>query len=692
MIRWVKSTVVARAAGLHADPYYEWALTTGFRYYGSAKWLPVLIELKKGLTAQSFAEHVSERRRHDSDPNGWATQIRVPSFYETPPSPLLRKSTRFLAVLVGQQLLADIYKKGDPPAEWIERFELGRATATLDCASPEPDTPNLPDFTDHPLVVTGVIDDGISFAHDRFWRAWRKTRIEYFWDQSVPNNKMKCTWGYGREFTKRRSGTGYDDHSIDDLMEASTCVGLVDEDVVYRRSGFFDQTQPGHKPLAARNSHGAHVMDLACTGDPMKVPAPDRWPIVAVQLPVATVADTSGATLAPQVFNGLCYVSARAQAIASAAGLVALPVVVNVSFGLIAGPHDGSGLLEAAIDDFIQACSFQVRVILPAGNNFQSRCHARLSIAAGRQKEIAWRVLPDDWTESHVEIWLPLGTDTAKVTINVTAPDGTPSGAFVAGVTQDLFSGTQKVGQAEYRPPGDAGKRALVRLSLGPTGAPDGSVPLAPAGLWRITIDNANGSTRLRLIDAWIQRDDAAPGYLRRGRQSYFDDPAYQRYDSLGRPMEYDRPASYVKRKGSLNAIATGTKTIVIGGFRRSDNKPAPYTAAGPLKYSGYTGRGAPNPNGPEALFPSEDAPSLRGVLGAGTRSNSCTAMSGTSVSAPFAARFLVEEVLPLKGSLGGRNDVFKGAKGTPPPPSEQARCGGGRIDMPSTRLPRRET
>lgn len=691
MIRWVKSTVVARAAGLRADPYYEWALTTGFRYYGSAKWLPILIELRKGRTAQSFAKHVSDTRRRDSDPNGWAAQIRVPSFYEKPPAPPLRKPTRFVAVLVGKQLLADIYEKGGSPAEWIERFELGRATATMDCASPGPDAPNLLDFTDDPLVVTGVIDDGISFAHDRFWRTWRKTRIEYFWDQSVPKDEMKCTWGYGREFTKRRSGTGYDDRSIDDLMEASTYVGLVDEDLVYRRSGFFDQTQPGHKPLAARNSHGALVMDLACNGDLMKVPAPDRWPIVAVQLPVATVADTSGATLAPQVFNGLCYISARAQAIAAAAGLAALPVVVNVSYGLIAGPHDGSSLLEAAIDDFIDACSSPVRVILPAGNNFQSRCHARLSIAAGRQKDIAWRVLPDDWTESHVEIWLPLGTDTSKVTINVTAPDGTPSGAFVSGVAQNLFSETEKVGQAEYRPPGDAGKRALVRLSLGPTGAPDGSVSLAPAGLWRITIDNANGSTRLRLIDAWIQRDDAAPGYLRRGRQSYFDDPAYQRYDSRGRPIEYDRPASYVKRKGSLNAIATGTKTIVIGGFRRSDNKPAAYTAAGPLKYPGYSGRGAPNPDGPETLFPSEEAPSLRGVLGAGTRSNSCTAMSGTSVSAPYAARFLVEEVLPLKGTLGDRNDVFNGTKGMPPPPSEQPRCGGGRIDMLSTRLPRRE-
>lgn len=692
MYVWRKSTVVARAAGLRADPYYEWALTTGFRYYGSAQWLPVLIELKKGRTAQSFAEKVSESRRHNSNPNLWAAQIRVPSFYETPPARLFRRSTRFLAVLVGKQLLADIYNNGDYPAEWIERFELGRATATLDCASPEPDAANLPDFTDHPLVVTGVIDDGIAFAHDRFWRAWRKTRIEYFWDQLVPECGMKCTWGYGREFTKRKSGSGFDDHSIDDLMEASTYGGLVDEDEVYRHSGFFDQNQPGHKPLAARASHGAHVMDLACSGDPMKAPAPDRWPIVAVQLPVATVADTSGATLAPQVFNGLCYIGARAQAIATAAGVVALPVVVNVSFGLIAGPHDGSGLLEAAIDDFIDACSSPIRVILPAGNNFQSRCHARLSIAAGRQKEIAWRVLPDDWTESHVEIWLPLGTDTSKVTINVTAPDGTPSGAFVAGVTQDLYSGTEKVGQAEYRPPGDAGNRALVRLSLGPTGAPDGSVSLAPAGLWRITIDNANGSTQLRHIEAWIQRDDAAPGYGRRGRQSYFDDPAYQRYNSRGRPIEYDRPASYVKRKGSLNAIATGKKTIVIGGFRRSDYEPAPYTAAGPLKYPGYSGRDAPNPDGPEALLPSEDAPSLRGVLGAGTRSNSCTAMTGTSVSAPYAARFLLEEVLPLKGGLGDRNDVFNSTKGTPSPPSEQPRCGGRRIDVPSTRLARRET
>ena len=678
MIFWRKSTAVTRDADLLADPYYEWARATGFKYYGDADWLPVLIELKKG-TAQDFAQHVADTRKTDHDPAGWAAQIRVPQFYETPPA-RLTKSGSFLAVLVREGLLAAIYA-GGPPVEYIRRFVLGYPTPTLGVTPPPPNVPTPPaPIVPPPTVVSGVIDDGIAFAHDRFWDTGRKTRIEYFWDQTVPAASLSGTWGYGRELTEA---------GINKLMDDSKHLGQVDEDEVYRRAGFVDQTKPGHKPLAARVAHGTHVMDLACTNHltGASPPAPDSWPIVAVQLPVATVEDTSGATLAPQVFNGLCYVIAKAHAIAPAA-----PLVVNVSYGMIAGPHDGSSELEKAIDNLIHGSSPAVRVVLPAGNNFLSRCHACLSIGAGQSKTIEWRVLPDDWTENHVEIWLPLGADATQVTFTITTPGGLLSGVVTAA-PQDLVSGNAVVGRAEYFSEAAMGKRALVRLSLAPTCSPDDDKPIAPAGLWRIRIDNALAAP-LCEVHAWVQRGDSAPGYKRSGRQSYFDDPAYRRYDDGGREIEDDADpltsASYVKRECTLNAIATGKEPIVIGGFRRSDNKPAPYSAAGPLQYPGYSGRGAPNPDGPEAMFPSEDAPSLRGVLGAGTRSNSCIAMHGTSVSAPQAARFVAAQ-FRLKAA-NDRQGVFDAAQmRSPSSPAEQARNGGGKVDMPSTRLPRRE-
>ncbi len=211
---------------------------------------------------------------------------------------------------------------------------------------------------------------------------------------------------------------------------------------------------------------------------------------------------------------------------------------------------------------------------------------------------------------------------------------------------------------------------------------------VVPAGLWRINVDNT-GTTQVCDIHAWIQRDDSAPGYRRRGRQSYFDDPKYRCYDDGGRAIEDDNDprtsASYVKREGTLNAIATGKQPIVIGGFRRSDWKPAQYSACGPLVYP--SGRGPPSPDGPDAMLPSEDAPSHRGLLAAGTRSNSCIAMHGTSVSAPLAARQLAERM--AAGQPSDRASVFATvARHEAEQASSRARRGRphSRADEPTTR------
>jgi hypothetical protein len=701
MIEWRAQRVDSRPPGLLPSPYFEWARATNYVYYGDADWLPVLIELRDTPTlrgtAQAFAEHVFDLQALDEHERGWAAELRIPRFYRSP-SARLRHPLSFLAVLARKAFLERIYS-GCPPFDSIRRFEIGRATPPS-CVDPmeltacKPSVVRVTPLPPRP-VVTGVIDDGIAFAHDRFFSTDGTTRIEFFWDQQTPSS-IWGWWGYGSEISKRVSGIG-----IDDRLIASTHGALVDEDEVYRLSGHLDHARPGHKPLAARASHGAHVMDLACNRPGPVVPPPRpaaaTRPIVAVQLPVATVADTSGATLEPQIFNGLCYIIDRADAIADLYGSAPLPVVVNVSYGTIAGPHDGSGLLESAMDALLKSCNPpgsqpSIRVVLPAGNSHLSRCHACLSVRAKQSRELAWRVVPDDWTESHVDIWLPAGTDLATLALSITAPDNvTSTGPLVPGLIWNLCTGANLVvGQACCYLPNPGG-RTLVRLALAPTGWPDGGLPLAPAGVWRIKVDNSKGKKAVNRIHAWIQRDDTAPGYRRRGRQSHFDDPADRRYDDGGRAIEVDGSASYVKRQGTLNAIATGREPVVIGGFSRGDRTAAPYSASGPLL---PPQRGAPNPTGPDAMLPSDDAASHRGVLAAGTRSNSCVAAYGTSVAAPQAAFGLAEWM--ASGLPDRRAAMFDAAvqqellnqdpKRPTPAPS---RGGGGRIPTVSNRRPR---
>lgn len=690
MIRWSQKHIDPRPEGMLPAPHFEWARATQFIYYGQATWLPVLIELKEAAplnTAQAFARRVFEMQANAHD-QGWAADVRVPRFHAEPPL-RLNMPTHFLAVLARKAFLVGLYD-GVGPAASVRRFELGRANS-LSCAEPvDGCVPDVEEQFDCPTsaVVTGVIDDGMAFAHDRFLDSHGRTRIEYVFDQHLPPAP-----GWGVELSKRHAAAG-----IDKLMTEATHGARVDEDEVYRRSGHVDHAKPGHKPLATCAAHGTHVMDLACNAPgpaiPPLRPAPGARPIIAVQLPAATVQDTSGATLRPQIFHGLWYILWRADTLARQCNSAPLPLVVNISYGLIAGPHDGSDLLESAMDDLIESCNppgiAPFRVVLPAGNSHLSRCHAHFSLPPGASRKLAWRVLPDDWTESSVEIWLPPGSDGKTLAFSITAPGGGQStGTFFAGTAWDVEDNGQLVGKACYYPPATPAERALVRFAIAPTGWPDGGLPLAPAGLWIIEIKNPEVAGAVDHIHAWIQRDDTAPGFKRRGRQSYFDDPQYRRYDDGGRAIEDDADprtaASCVKREGTLNAIATGTQPIVIGGFRRSDRAAAPYSASGPLV---PPGRGAPSPDGPDALLPSDDSPSQHGVLAGGTRSNSCVAMNGTSVAAPQAAFRIAERMaLPLPID---RQVIFDGAAahegGTAPPAK---RFGGGRIPNDSTRRPR---
>ncbi len=74
-----------------------------------------------------------------------------------------------------------------------------------------------------------------------------------------------------------------------------------------------------------------------------------------------------------------------------------------------------------------------------------------------------------------------------------------------------------------------------------------------------------------------------------RGRQSYFDEPCYVRFDAQGFEIEDDdhpeQGDCIVTRKSLVNAIATGEETVVVGGFVGLNNSAARYSAGGMVKY-----------------------------------------------------------------------------------------------------------
>lgn len=534
------------------------------------------------------------------------------------------------------------------------------------------------------MVVTGIIDDGIAFAHARFRKA-NESRVEYWWLQDGDFKGQPADFGFGHELRKSE---------IDDLIGDCTRAGIVDEDELYARAGLLNFRRDSHQAAAWRAAHGTHMLDLACGFDPQTAPG-DR-PIVAVQLPWWVTANASGGDLTPYALAAMDYIVARAKAIASAPGSDSLAVVINFSYGKFAGPHDGTYDLELAIDDLVDRCAAEgvpVRVVLPAGNSYLSRCHAQTSFSRRTEvKTFRWRLLPDDQTPSYLEIWMPCfkSGPSSRLELTITPPGG-PQKSIAEGDAALQVWGTppQEYATAGYNlEPGPA-PRGRFLLALAPTASHDPAVRLAPAGVWTIELRLKNtGLDPSDVVHAWIERDDSTIGYPVRGRQSHFDDDRYRRYDDGGRDIEIDDPSCYVWRAGTLNAFATGKRPIVMGAFLRKEMMAAKYSAGGPTQAA--CGSSGAEPYRPDALAVSEDSKVHAGVLAAGSRSGSVVPMTGTSVAAPQVTRWIAGELAagrdgdrqPVRDEAARQERANPTRPPIPPDPPQPDRYGAGRIEL----------
>jgi hypothetical protein len=539
-------------------------------------------------------------------------------------------------------------------------------------------------MTDTPsTVIIGVIDDGIAFAHKRF-RIGNGSRVKYFWMQDGVYGGPGGKIDYGREL---------DPTAIQNLMDTHTRNGSLDEDGLYRAAGLIDFHRAGHKAVNWRAAHGTHVLDVAAGFDPRENRT-DR-PIVCVQLPARTTANTSGADLPNYARDALLYICDRALDIGNGQ---ALPVVINFSYGLIGGPHDGTSELELLMELLIkerQKPPYRqtVRIVLPAGNSYLSRCHAEIGFPTPTPDvvELPWRVQPDDKTPSYLDVWLPRRPRGAavqkRIEVSIVPPqdgeESPPLGDAQPGVLQWRPFGPPlcTLQYNEFPWPTERGR---FRVTLRPTANFDRPLPIAPAGTWTIKLRNV-GLPRGEKLHAWVQRDDSLYGYPRRGRQSFFDHPDYKRFDRAGRETDSDAAGGCpVRREGLLNAIATGASVVVVGGFRRKESTAALYSGGGP----------ALSRQGPDALAVTEDSVVHGGVLAAGSRSGSIVAMGGTSVAAPQVTRWIADRL--AASHAGDRGDVEDKAKyeelnrpAEPRLPARQ-RAGGGRIERPPVvKLPR---
>ncbi|MFD2205914.1 S8 family serine peptidase [Kiloniella antarctica] len=517
-------------------------------------------------------------------------------------------------------------------------------------------------------VVIGVIDDGIAFVNRRFQSELGKSRVDFAWVQdgdAIAGSDV----AFGREYTRGQIESALAEHT-DDL-------GSTDEAALYRALGLTDSRRVMPNTLDNKASHGSHVLDLAAGADYDKhaseVLEEDR--IITVQVPAAVTWDTSGIGLDMFILSGVHYILERADRIAPG-----LPVVINFSYGVFGGPHDGTALLEKAIDEIVAARNERVAptsVVLPAGNHYLERSHAVVAESDFLKEpvgfcDLPWRVQPNDRTSSYLEIWMPKENYVdGDISVEVIPPGGIAS-QKLSGVVDTavvLNHGIQSIARLSYdrhTPLDREDERGRFMLTLAPTEVrndQDVSIKqLKPAlsGLWIVRLIKSSGKASEgkmmpESIHARIQRDTSPFGYPALGRQSYFDEPAYKVYGAMGK-LELEDNSSIIKRSGSYNGLATGEVPIVVGGHVESTGKPAIYSG------NQSTNVGYPTSSvGPFVSAESDRSPVFRGIQASGVRSGVSVALDGTSVAAPIVTR-RVAETLKV-GSAKPKIQIFSEAE-----------------------------
>jgi hypothetical protein len=641
------------------DPYLVWSDAGGFanlRKPGQKAgdtshiptWLPILLELAPGARLTDLL--TPERTKSLNVEPAYLRRADAETLRILP----ARATRTFFAEFVSGRLLTlinrielDLPQDAPPAGNRPGAVPESDLTAkTLEKKTNESEAAEL--LTGK---VIAFIDDGCAFAHAHFLQgsgAALKPRVKRLWDQ----NERAATSPHAPPagFTEGRAFTNAD---LKAMIEARTYNGVIDEDAVY--ADFAAGTRNNVNRLLRRSAHGTHVMDLACgpyflqdtmctrpkapAANPTWEPTPDdasAAPIIFVQLPMRTVQSTSGkGTLTADVLHALQYISDQCDADAE--------IVVNVSWGTLAGPHDGSTILECGIDSQIAANPpGRLRVVIPAGNGFQSRTHAHLSLAPKESRTLRWHVPADDATESYLELWMQ--TDD-EVFVTITLPNGESLPPVTQGLVYKFVDTSQPfadpisifgVNYANSPPLGQNGK--CVLLAIAPTTSLLASRPVAPHGLWQITVTNAKDQ-RIEALDAYIERDDVAIGTRRGARQSYFDDPAYRQHDT--QDLSPPPAQAYVFREGIFNGIGNGSRVVRVGGVRESDTSVAEYSPTGV-----YTLAARPGTQQVVDYFAtSEESRTLHGVRAAGTRSGGVVRLSGTSDAAPQIARDLLNGV-----------------------------------------------
>lgn len=434
-------------------------------------------------------------------------------------------------------------------------------------------------------VLIGIVDDAIDLHHPEFRNADGTTRLVKLFDHSA--------------------GAEYDASQIDKELLAPEA-----GDPIY--------TLVPHAP--AGRGHGTGVAGCAAGNGSGVATAPVPGPTPGKGLaPGAAIAFVAYAPPFPEeVFGESADVVKGVDELFALADANGLPCVVNLSLGDDLGPHDGTTLLEKAID---AALLWPGRVVtVSAGNSHDDHPHVRSEVPDGATLELELEYQSkvgvdgaaiDPTASDALEIWYQ-GAGSLDLKVEVPADVGaglaattsigtispTPASAATPASVTTLANGVQVVVVSQTGDPRNGDHLIRVEIVV----PPGERVPL---GTWRFELEASGGS--VAPVDAWVDRNNA-------GLRQWVA-PAPLDETTLGCP-------------------ATAASAITVGSHTRIAPPvyPSAFSGRGPTR----TGDAKPDlaALGEKVTVPLAETRTAKGAIG----SYQSVAGYGTSYSAPMVA------------------------------------------------------
>jgi subtilisin family serine protease len=379
-------------------------------------------------------------------------------------------------------------------------------------------------------IIIGIVDFGLDIMHRNFRHADGSTRILALWDQKAPANEKHSPkpFGYGRLFKE------------DEINRALRTVEP------YQAIGY----KALKDSLMDAGAHGTYVTDVAAgngLGSNCKGVAPQA-DIVFVDVSTAGT-PIQGSQAVGSTFGDSVQLLEAVQFIFDYAKAKDRPCVINISLGTNGGPHDGTTLLEEAIDRLVIQEPNRA-VVIAAGNSFDKKLHATGQVMNRGNLDLKWRIPRFDATSNELEIWYARED---RFTVEVFNPDG----KRVARV---------KPGDTWEKVKGDKGLMTVVNRLNDPNNG-DNTINIffergLSYGIWTLRLHG--DCVQDGRFHAWIERDE-------RG-QSRFVKPQDKSY--------------MVSNQCTLSSIACGHETIVVSAYNayESDLPLSESSSSGPTR------------------------------------------------------------------------------------------------------------